>query len=449
MITRIEIDGFKSFHNFSVALRPFQVLIGPNGAGKSNLFDAIVLLSNLADDNTLYEAFRNSRGEVGELFTIYPDGKRAKTMRFAVEMLIGKTITDTFNVTADVSSTRLRYELTIEGRPEQGFERLYVAHERLDAIIGENDKWFKPNIPAHVQKSWIRRGRRSAYISTEKGIIHKHQDRRSGRKQETPLGHIERTVLSTINNAEYPTAYAVRQEMLSWRFLQFNPMELRTPSDVYASDELLSDGSNLAAVLYRMSRNNEFALIDVSRDMANIVPGILEVLVEALREREEFLVKARTTDGSVFSSRILSDGTLRLLALVTLKNDPRHRGVLCFEEPENGVHALRLQRIVNVLKSLAADFEVDEDIPKQILINTHSPLLLSHVAENDLLFVYMPGRQPRETRMAPVTSQGALPTIEIEDEQERRFTLDEVKRYLDPSSLYDKFQKLEELEFSL
>ena len=35
-----------------------------------------------------------------------------------------------------------------------------------------------------------------------------------------------------------------------------------------------------------------------------------------------------------FSSRVLSDGTLRMLALATLKNDPEHQGVLCFEEPE-------------------------------------------------------------------------------------------------------------------
>lgn len=61
MITRIEIDGFKSFHQFAVDLRPFQVFIGPNGVGKSNLFDAIVLLSNLSNHVSLYDAFRVSR----------------------------------------------------------------------------------------------------------------------------------------------------------------------------------------------------------------------------------------------------------------------------------------------------------------------------------------------------------------------------------------------------
>jgi len=48
MITRIEIDGFKSFSNFSMDLKPFQVIIGAKGSGKSNLFDALQVLGRTA-----------------------------------------------------------------------------------------------------------------------------------------------------------------------------------------------------------------------------------------------------------------------------------------------------------------------------------------------------------------------------------------------------------------
>src|SRR5215212_11745850 len=94
MITRIEINGFKSFQNFTMDLLPFQVFIGPNGVGKTNLFDAVSLLSHLADNNTVEEALRQSRGEVRELFTFYPDGSRANLMTFAVEVLVPRTVTD-------------------------------------------------------------------------------------------------------------------------------------------------------------------------------------------------------------------------------------------------------------------------------------------------------------------------------------------------------------------
>ncbi len=53
MITQIEIDGFKTFSDFKLELAPFQVLVGPNGSGKSNLFDALHLLSRLAEYDLL------------------------------------------------------------------------------------------------------------------------------------------------------------------------------------------------------------------------------------------------------------------------------------------------------------------------------------------------------------------------------------------------------------
>lgn len=51
MLTRIEIDGFKTFEGFSLDLEPIQVILGQNASGKSNLFDAIRLLSNLASSD--------------------------------------------------------------------------------------------------------------------------------------------------------------------------------------------------------------------------------------------------------------------------------------------------------------------------------------------------------------------------------------------------------------
>ncbi len=60
MITQIELDGFKTFKDFKVELAPFQVIVGPNGAGKSNLFDALQLLSRLAevDVQTAFQELR-------------------------------------------------------------------------------------------------------------------------------------------------------------------------------------------------------------------------------------------------------------------------------------------------------------------------------------------------------------------------------------------------------
>ena len=41
MLTRLEVDGFKNFLNFSVDFGPFTCIAGRNGVGKSNIFDVI------------------------------------------------------------------------------------------------------------------------------------------------------------------------------------------------------------------------------------------------------------------------------------------------------------------------------------------------------------------------------------------------------------------------
>ncbi len=77
MITRVEIDGFKTFKDFKVDLAPFQVIVGPNGSGKSNLFDALQLLSRLVEMD-LISAFQDMRGDASELFTKIADGQTSE-----------------------------------------------------------------------------------------------------------------------------------------------------------------------------------------------------------------------------------------------------------------------------------------------------------------------------------------------------------------------------------
>lgn len=132
---------------------PFQVIVGPNGAGKSNLFDALRLLSRLADAD-LRSAFQGLRGEAGELFTILPEGQITDRMRLAVEMLVERQVQDSWGAQAGLKYTRMRYELEIARRPdEQGLERLYVIREALDPILRGSDAWFKRHV-GKTQEAW-------------------------------------------------------------------------------------------------------------------------------------------------------------------------------------------------------------------------------------------------------------------------------------------------------
>lgn len=129
MLTRIEIDGFKTFREFALDLPPFMVLLGPNGAGKSNLFDALRFLSRLVSDPVL-EAAQDARGDLLELFHHDSEGRRSDRIRFAVEVLLDDAVTDAFGETSELPTTRVRYELTIELRSVPTGLRPFVTHER-------------------------------------------------------------------------------------------------------------------------------------------------------------------------------------------------------------------------------------------------------------------------------------------------------------------------------
>ena len=450
MITRIELDGFKTFQEFKLELAPFQVIVGPNGAGKSNLFDALRLLARLADAD-LRSAFQALRGEAGELFMTLPDGQPVEQMCLAVDMLVERRVSDSWGAQAELKHPRLRYEVHIARRTdEQDLERLYVTHESLAPIRREDDSWIKRHARG-ARKAWLpplKRGRGEPFISTkmESGTatIYLHQDGHGGRKASV-AEKVERTVLSGVTNTEFPHAFAAREEMRTWGFLQLNPEVLRQPSSLLAPPIVSPDGSNLPSALARMQAEDPMAINDVSRDLANLVPGILKIEIEKDQPRNRYVVWAKTQDGRSFSSRVLSDGTLRLLALVTLRNDLQHRGVLCFEEPENGVHPFRLKNMVELLHGLATDFSDPEQVDaplRQLLINTHSPVLVCQRGVlPGLLFAYMTTRvypgKPRQTiRVTRIVPVQPSPQLKIDldiGDQEETYTLGEVLEYLNSS----------------
>jgi len=453
VLTRIELDGFKTFQNFKLELASFQVIIGGNGAGKSNLFDALRLLSRLAQF-PLDEAFQDpqARGSGRELFTLGYDNQSIPNMRIAVEMLLDHDLESILEPDAP-KYRRLRYELTVTYSYTQlGLGQFYVAHESLASIPREKDRWLNRYIGKNSAVGWPVSpvGPSKLFIETDQDqsafLIHPDGEQ-SPVRQPLAIDGRGSTLLKFLSTPLFPHAYAVYQELTSCRFLlQLDPDVLRRPSPNLRREQLGIDGAGLAAVLARMQAEDPSLLDDVSRDLANLVPGALGVEVQTDEARGESTVSVRMQDNRAFSSYVLSDGTLRLLALITLKNDPHYRGMLCLEEPENGVHPLRLKDLAQLLRALATDFsdpgQATEPL-RQVLINTHSPALVSALSKTsggrpEIVFAYMITHLPGEyqlpiriTHMVPVTADRRVrKELEIDD-PEGAYTLKQVLDYLE------------------
>jgi hypothetical protein len=198
-------------------------------------------------------------------------------------------------------------------------------------------------------------------------IILLHQDGGgAGRPREHLAEMLPRTVLSTTNAIESPTALLARREMQSWRLLQLEPSSLRNSDSFNSPAHLGADGSHLAATLYRLARTHtsngspDAAAIyaRVANRLSELVEDVFDVAVDEDHRRELLTLQVRDRSQRLHAARALSDGTLRFLALAILELDPSAQGLLCFEEPENGIHPERIPAMVRLLKDLSVDVEV-------------------------------------------------------------------------------------------
>jgi predicted ATPase len=391
VLTRIEIDGFKTFRDFALDVPPFLVVLGRNASGKSNLFDAIQFLRASAG-GTLLEAAQQTRGDVLELFHHHVDGSPMERMRFAVEVLVPSQVTDAFGDSEEVRHTRLRYELTIELRSaERGGLRPYVAEEHVKLVDKTGDQWRR-RLPPGIRDSVAvyskaaveplgtgeHRGKPTFVLLTG----------REGRLRLLPASEATATVLSSLSTAgENPLLYALKQELRSWRLLQLDPAALRAPSSYDESDALATNGTGLANALRRIADETatddrpDGVLSDIIADLTAVIAGVRDIrLVDDGVRRQRHLEVAMRGEAA-YSARVASDGTLRALALLAALYDPRDTGLVCFEEPENGLFPGRL---VNFLAHLRDRARPPDDATavdpqarmRQLLVSSHSPAVL-------------------------------------------------------------------------
>lgn len=412
LITRLEVDGFKNLIGFTVDFAPYTCIAGPNGVGKSNVFDAIRFLSLIADHSLTEAALlvRGSGEEAGEVTDLFwSDGQnRCDEFSIAAEMLIDPNVSDDFGRRAQANSTYLRYEVRVgyEAPSARGsLSRLVLLSESLDYIKegAAAGRLRFPLSPKEFRKNVVVNKRRtpSGYISarkTEEGQteILVHQDGGSRGPPQTASADIApKTIVATSNTSATPTILAARREMQRWRFLALEPTAMRNPDRFHTDPHVTASGGHIAATLNRLANeaetrgeDRETMFASVAQRLRELVPiSDLEVQVDEVRKL--LTVEARESTGVRLPAASLSDGTLRFLTLSVLVADPEAEGVLCIEEPENGIHPAKMAEMVRLLRDLAVDATKSPSLDnpfRQVIIATHSPVFVQLQHHDDLLF---------------------------------------------------------------
>lgn len=318
---------------------------------------------------------------------------------------------------------------------------LTIENEQLVGIQAEHDTWA----PSRSVKDWQeflgQIVRPPALIPLRNVRVYLYSTRRASKRAlVAPKGG---TVLRRYRGLD-PILEAVCNELEQTTFLDIEPEAVRTAVSAQGPSRLKENGAYLPNVLGRMQKQDEFLLSDVSADLSNLVSGLIRVTVEEDTALGHHLVWVFTSEGKRFSLRELSDGTLRLLALTTIRNDPDQNGTLMIEEPENGVHPFRVKLLATLLRSMASDFSQPPEQgkrPRQVIATTHSPALVSQLEDHEIVFAHtadvtVPGHEKplRITRMASLTTAASA--------AQEAFTRREILQYLDESDLESRSKRL-------
>lgn len=405
MITRFRVDGFKNLRGVDLHFGEFTCIAGPNGAGKSNLFDAIQFLSHTAS-KTLLEAALAIRADgamssdPAHIFCFdHPVGSRG--IDFIVDMIVPKVAYDDLNQQARATFTFLKYELSLVERPGgNGDSGLQIIKENLTYY-----PWSKASGLLNFKNTaaWrqslmqeAKGGNRQFFISTKtednKTVIQRHQDGGSSGKPYPYLAsNLPRTVLSIANATESPTALCAKREMEAWRFLALEASSLRAPDDFTESNIMNSHGRHMPATLHRLMQTEGLGPdvgYRIAQRLTELIENVKGIRVDPDPVRRAYSILVADHSGNEIPARGLSDGTLRFLALAILEQDPLVTGVICLEEPENGIHPKRLPAMIALLKEIAVDAQEpcgDDNPLRQIIINTHSPTVVAEVPDDSLV----------------------------------------------------------------
>ncbi|HEX9731556.1 MAG TPA: AAA family ATPase [Thermoanaerobaculia bacterium] len=195
-------------------------------------------------------------------------------------------------------------------------------------------------------------------------------------------------------NGQTDTA-ALRGDLLSFEAYSILPDVLRTPQPPKNELVLSASGENLTSIFKMLSRSRSHkqAREEIISSLRLAMPSLEDIRVRSLGGLMMPMFRVSETDGRHdFNVSQISDGTLRLLGLLTALYQPRGPDVLALEEPEQTMHPAVLAVLADAIRDVSER--------RQILVTTHSPHMVEHFRADEIRTVEI---RDGETSVRPLS----------------------------------------------
>jgi len=383
MINTLEIKNFRSIKYIKQKISPFQVLIGANASGKTTFLDAINFISDIVRAG-IDEAILKRTSNFQDLTFLGQGGN----IELALEISLPA---DVIEKLPDKCFKFIRYEMAI-GLTQESLEH---------AIIEESAFLLKEN--ADREQSLVHQSVSFPFFSEmpEKILNKKYAEKHSRRIfRKKPGGNdnfydetkeragkgwmpsfkfgIKKSALGNLpaDETKFPASSWLKNYLTEGiQVLVLDSLNIRKPSPPGQSKQFKPDGSNLPWVIEDLKKDvRRFA--QWQAHIKTALPDIQDIeIVERPEDKHKYIL-VHYQNGGKIPSWLVSDGTLRLFALTILAYLPNLQGVFLIEEPENGIHPKAIETVYQSLSSVYS---------AQILLASHSPIILSMVKPHDVL----------------------------------------------------------------
>lgn len=367
MLKFLEIEGFKSFGspNQKITLAPLTFVVGPNASGKTNLLNCLRFLQ-LAVMQDVEFAISQFDGIAEVRCKVQRKRIEPKLLRIHVSMddkaefplrsSPGSTSTPLHGQTQDISG--FEYSLAVDLRRSDDNPVIVGEELRCEVPTGSGRKSYRLHRDEH------------------KVFIDDPTAPRAESEFDVPPSEHKRPAISAVFSLP---ASLFRKRIQDWSFYNISPHVARQSFREVPETKLGWSGENLSVILHRLkAKNGKGGLDQIGSRLRGAVPGFESVDAVPTAYEARWALSVKEEKAGVISPSGISDGTVRLLALMVAASlGMQSESVIAIEEPENGVHPHLSGHLVEILRETSTR--------TQVIATTHNPAFLDHLQPNEIL----------------------------------------------------------------